>query len=97
MMFLQPLLDLAAENKMRSLGFMVEVFATLETILKCLEVITSEKKPHAKPESLAPLTCQFKLDSKPAAKPKTKPLFLESSSAVSSPRATSKLALLATL
>lgn len=70
---------------------MVEVFATLETILKHLEVITSEKKKK-KTESLAPLTCQLKLDSNPVAKPKIKSLFPGSRSTVSSLTATSQLA-----
>lgn len=33
---------------------MVEVFATLETILKYLEVITSEKKKKKRPRALHP-------------------------------------------
>lgn len=75
---------------MRSLGFVVEVFATLETIPKCIELITPEKK---NPESLAPLTCQLNLDSNPVAKPKIKSLFPGSCSAVSSLRATNQLSI----
>lgn len=69
---------------------MVEVFATLENILKCLEVTTSDKKTRE--------ACTLKSDSSnPLAKPKIMSLFPGSCSAVSGVRATDRLALLPAL